>query len=253
VPSANRQVSYSTSIGPDGAALPATSARPAWCPITRYLRGLGVDGVKSQIVDLRPTQAHYPVHIEQRSYLASAEDHRLTEMTVNARFSLNEDQSLTMSAEFLGESSELIACSESRIAFLDEQDLRDRRRLRKARAPESIGLPILFSCDDIRCYCAASGDDNPIHLDQAFSARLGLPSLAVPGALLLQTVEDCLHHQGLIDLTWRIEAQFVDIVYEGQQVLLSTRRRVSGTSKVVRFSLKKPDGQIALMGAAIKP
>jgi hypothetical protein len=58
--------------------------------------------------------------------------------------------------------------------------------------------------------------------------------------------------KGLIDLSWRIEAQFVDIVCEGQQVLFSTRRAVSGTIQVVRFSLKTPEGHILLMGAAIE-
>jgi hypothetical protein len=122
---------------------------------SRDTRGLGTDEVKSEIVDLRPTQAHFPVHIEQRSYLVSAQDHGQTEMTVNVQFDQNDDRSLTVSAEFFGPSHEIIACSVSRIAYLDAQVLQVRLRPRKVRSTEFTGMPILFSVDDIRCYCAA--------------------------------------------------------------------------------------------------
>ena len=41
-------------------------------------------------------------------------------------------------------------------------------------SPQSVGP---WSMDDLRRYAAASGDDNPIHLDAALARRAGLPAL----------------------------------------------------------------------------
>ncbi len=49
-------------------------------------------------------------------------------------------------------------------------------------SPQSVGP---WSMDDLRRYAAASGDDNPIHLDPALAQRAGLPGPPVHGMLLM--------------------------------------------------------------------
>ncbi len=48
--------------------------------------------------------------------------------------------------------------------------------------PLSVGP---WSMDDLRRYAAASGDNNPIHLDPALAQRAGLPGPPVHGMLLM--------------------------------------------------------------------
>jgi acyl dehydratase len=54
--------------------------------------------------------------------------------------------------------------------------------------PEPRELPaadVLLTREDLRRYAEASGDDNPIHLDDAAARRVGLPGVVVHGMLMM--------------------------------------------------------------------
>jgi len=46
-----------------------------------------------------------------------------------------------------------------------------------------VGRSVTFTKDQVRAYAEASGDRNPIHLDEAFARSVGLPGVIAHGML----------------------------------------------------------------------
>ena len=78
--------------------------------------------------------------------------------------------------------------------------------------------------EQIKAYAEASGDHNPIHLDEAFARSAGLPGVIAHGMLTMafvdQMVTDWLGDRARLR---RLEGRFADMVLPGDEV------RCSGT------------------------
>lgn len=102
------------------------------------------------------------------------------------------------------------------------------------RLPETVVGP--FDAADLARYAQVSGDDNPLHLDEALAAKLGLAAPPVHGMKLLAAFEPMLRD-------WRddlalvgLAAKFVQPILRGEKVTLSGRvLRVSEREVFVRL------------------
>jgi acyl dehydratase len=78
------------------------------------------------------------------------------------------------------------------------------------------------SVEQIRQYAEASGDRNPIHLDETFARSVGLPGVIAHGMLTMafanQMVTDWLGDRRLLK---RLQARFAGMVLPGDQLTCS--------------------------------
>ncbi len=89
------------------------------------------------------------------------------------------------------------------------------------KLPESVIGP--FDADALARYAEVSGDDNPLHLDDALAAKIGLAAPPVHGMKLLAAFEPMLKD-------WRddlrlvgLSAKFIQPILRGERVTLSGR------------------------------
>ncbi len=102
------------------------------------------------------------------------------------------------------------------------------------KLPEAVIGP--FDALALARYAEVSGDDNPLHLDDALAARIGLAAPPVHGMKLLAAFEPMLKR-------WRpdfrlvgLAAKFIQPILRGEAVTLSGRvLRVSSTEIFVRL------------------
>lgn len=101
-----------------------------------------------------------------------------------------------------------------------------------------------FSPQRLKNYAIASGDDNPLHLDEAIAAKAGLGARPVHGMLMLSCFEPAI-------LAWRqdviigkLAAKFLRPVFVGQMILVSGR--------ILRSSLgERPELLVRLMARGL--
>jgi acyl dehydratase len=93
------------------------------------------------------------------------------------------------------------------------------------RVTAGQALPVLtkhVTVDQIRQYAEASGDRNPIHLDETFARSAGLPGVIAHGMLTMafanQMVTDWLGDRSLLK---RLQGRFAGMVLPGDQVTCS--------------------------------
>ena len=111
-----------------------------------------------------------------------------------------------------------------------------------ALAPPAVGerLPAVeigpFDAEALRRYAQVSGDDNPLHLDDALAASFGFAAPPVHGVKLLAAFEPMLRAwRGDLELT-RLGGTFVQPVLRGEKVTLTGRvLRSSQQSVFVRL------------------
>ena len=111
-----------------------------------------------------------------------------------------------------------------------------------APGPPAVGerLPAMeigpFDAEALRRYALVSGDDNPLHLDDALAASIGFPAPPVHGMKLLAAFEPMLRAwRGDLELT-RLGGTFVQPVLRGEKVTLTGRvLRSSPESVFVRL------------------
>ena len=245
-------LSFEGALGPDADVIPPTEDKPASCPITRPLRVLGAQALKTAVADARPTTGHMAVHVEQVSYLVGGDE---PDGSVAVEVSLHKqgETNLLIDAHVLDDTGNAVAISKSKIAFIEPAALKKKPRAgQRPSAQAADHLLLSFSAAEIAHYCTVSADDNPIHTDEALVQAYGLEAVTVPGALLLQAAEDQLHKAGLIDLSTRLEVQLTDVVYAQETVSIATRVMRTAAGQAVRFSVLKADGRIALFGAALQ-
>ncbi len=89
------------------------------------------------------------------------------------------------------------------------------------KLPEVVIGP--FDCEALARYAEVSGDDNPLHLDDALAAKIGLAAPPVHGMKLLAAFEPML-------AKWRkdlslvgFSAKFIQPILRGETVRLSGR------------------------------
>ena len=100
----------------------------------------------------------------------------------------------------------------------------ERSRSDLPRTGEKIPVSVLrFDLADLRRYAAASGDDNPIHLDVALARRAGLEAPPVHGMLLIGAFEPAIEAWRADLLLQRLSAKFLRPVFAGESVEISGR------------------------------
>jgi acyl dehydratase len=80
-----------------------------------------------------------------------------------------------------------------------------------------------FELTDLQRYAAASGDDNPIHLDVALARRAGLEAPPVHGMLLIGAFEPAIEAWRADFMLQRLSAKFLRPVFAGESVEISGR------------------------------
>lgn len=104
------------------------------------------------------------------------------------------------------------------------------------------------STDMPSAYAAASGDHNPIHLDEAIAKAVGLPGVINHGLGTLSLVAG-----GLVDEVLggdpsglrRLSVRFTDMVFPGSDVVTSMWSTTAGRA----FETARPDGAVVMRGA----
>ena len=91
------------------------------------------------------------------------------------------------------------------------------------RAGESLPpLTTRETVEQIRAYAEASGDRNPIHLDDTFARAAGLPGVIAHGMLTMAVANQCVTDWlGDRSLLKRLQGRFAGMVLPGDEVTCS--------------------------------
>lgn len=101
----------------------------------------------------------------------------------------------------------------------------------------------------LRAYAEASGDPNPIHLDEAIAKQMGLPGIIAHGMWVASVLTS--HVQGAFGTDARLSRmnyRFKGMVVLGEALTLSLRWRPdrdSAEGRAFDAYAKKPDGSVA--------
>ncbi len=103
------------------------------------------------------------------------------------------------------------------------------------RLPETQIGP--FDVAALARYADVSGDDNPLHLDDALARSLGLPASPVHGMKLLAAFEPMLAAWRSDLALRRLSGKFIQPVFRGEKVVLSGRVLHASRKEGVRLRL----------------
>lgn len=123
-------------------------------------------------------------------------------------------------------------------------------------APQAL---VPCSVEDLARYAAASGDDNPIHLDVALARSAGLPAPPVHGMLLLSRFVPALAIWRPDLILIRLSAKFLRPIFVNESGELSGRiaQIIAGQSPeeptkfMLRLMLHNEKHELALVGEAV--
>lgn len=88
---------------------------------------------------------------------------------------------------------------------------------------------ITFSLEQIAAYAAASGDRNPIHLDQEFARSVGLPGVIAHGMLQMSLMANvAAEAAGGPERLRRLYCRFAGMVEPGDTVTFAARSTAPG-------------------------
>lgn len=107
---------------------------------------------------------------------------------------------------------------------------------------------VTFTKDQIAAYAEASGDYNPIHLDDDFARSVGLPGVIAHGMLqmgILATV--AAEAAGGPQHLTRLSVRFAGMVVPGDTVTFAA---TAGDGGKLQLSAVKPNGEAVLTKAA---
>lgn len=111
-----------------------------------------------------------------------------------------------------------------------------------------------FGPDALARYAAASGDTNPLHLDETVAKAAGLDAPPVHGMLMMSCFEPAITAWRPDLVIARLSAKFLRPVLSGQGFTLSGRVvRSTETPRpevVLRLTARAMDGTLAIMGEA---
>jgi len=123
-----------------------------------------------------------------------------------------------------------------------------------------VGQPLLsltkpaITKEQLRQYAAASGDNNPIHLDESFAREAGFPSVIVHGMLSMAFIADHLQYN-FSPKQWRVvklRSRFRKVTFPGDVLACEGRvRRVEGPGHLhVSLLTRNQRGEITTEGEA---
>lgn len=117
------------------------------------------------------------------------------------------------------------------------------------RMPETAVGP--FDAAEIAAYAAASGDDNPLHLDPALAARAGFAAPPVHGMRLMAEVAPALARWRPDMAVKRLSGTFVEPLLVGEAATLSGRVMRADAEILVRVTIQGPRRGPSLLAEAI--
>ena len=107
-------------------------------------------------------------------------------------------------------------------------------------------LSVTFSRQQIAEYAEASGDRNPIHLDEEFARSVGLPGVIAHGMLQMGLLARVAGDQARLR---RLSCRFAAIVRPGDTVTFRAAERGEGGDQL-ELSAVNQDGQAVLTRAS---
>jgi acyl dehydratase len=115
-----------------------------------------------------------------------------------------------------------------------------------------------FAEADLARYAEASGDDNPLHLDAAVAAAVGLAAPPIHGMLMMSLFEPALRRWRRDIVIERLSGKFLRPVPVGGAVSVSGRvaraRPEPHPELVLRLMAHGPSGNLAFLGeATVRP
>jgi acyl dehydratase len=121
-------------------------------------------------------------------------------------------------------------------------------------------LPVLvkgpITKDQLKAYGSASGDPNPMHLDDEFARNAGYPGVFAHGMLSMGYLGEFLVQAGGTGSVRRFRARFAKITWPGE--VITCRGRVTnvsdeGANRLVECDIwtENQDGERKLAGSAV--
>lgn len=112
--------------------------------------------------------------------------------------------------------------------------------------PKAFEDVVVVAADQSKRYAAASGDHNPIHLDEDVAKMAGLPSIILHGLCTMAFVHDALvrHYGGDPMVVKRLAVRFNKPVLMGDKLTIDVR----GTGKQLAIQVTNQSGAVVLKG-----
>lgn len=111
-----------------------------------------------------------------------------------------------------------------------------------------------FTVEQLKEYAEASGDHNPIHLDEKFAKEAGFPSVIVHGMLSASYLADFVrHHFPESDyLLVRFKARFRKVTFPGDRFTMEgeVKELLSDGRILVTLKAKNQQGELKIDGEA---
>ena len=108
--------------------------------------------------------------------------------------------------------------------------------------------------DQLRAYAGASGDNNPIHLDDDFAKQAGFPSVIVHGMISMAFQADHLQKNFPADhyLVRRLKARFRKVTFPGDVLNCEgvVRKVLADGALVVSLLTRNQNGEVTSDGEA---
>ena len=106
--------------------------------------------------------------------------------------------------------------------------------------------------EDLKKYADASGDTNPIHLDEAFAKAAGFPSVIVHGMLAMAYLADYVRYvfpEDRFEVT-RIAGRFRKVLFPGDELVTGGQVKKVESNQILTISLwaKNQKGELTTDG-----
>jgi acyl dehydratase len=112
-----------------------------------------------------------------------------------------------------------------------------------------------FGPSELALYAAASGDDNPLHLDPAIAKAAGLEAPPVHGMLMMSCFEPAIAAWRPDLAIARLSAKFLRPVLRGESITILgrvVRSSWEGRAQLVlRLTARGADGALSILGEAV--
>ena len=110
--------------------------------------------------------------------------------------------------------------------------------------------------EDLKRYAAASGDPNPMHLDEEFARNAGYPGVFAHGMLSMGYLGEFLVQAGGVGSIRRLKARFAKLTWPGDVVTCHgrvTAVRDEGAARLVECDIwtENQEGERKLFGTAL--
>ena len=115
-----------------------------------------------------------------------------------------------------------------------------------------------FGPESLARYAQASGDDNPLHLDPAVAAALGLEAPPIHGMLMMSCFEPALRRWRRDVAICKLSGKFLRPIFVGRPISVTGRvARATFDPRpelILRLMVHGPNGELAILAeATVRP